>query len=138
MARIPPAPRAAEIPFMREVMLALGSLSNLRIHRQNCGQVPIRDRTGKIIRTFDPGPPNGAADISGIVGPEGWRLEVEIKADDGDQSDEQKRWQRMIEAFGGIYVLVEYDAVLSQPENIAAAVATVLAAIHRRRTVAAA
>lgn len=119
-------PTVAEIPFMRELMLALGTNPALRIWRQNTGKVPVRDRTGKVVRVFDPGVPNGAADISGIVRSSGRRIEIETKASDGEQSDDQKNWQRMIETFGGIYVLVTYDETLSLQQNIDNAVALIL------------
>jgi hypothetical protein len=121
-----PSVHQAEIPFMRELMLALGSHPALRIWRQNTGKIPVRDRSGKVLRIFDPGVPNGAADISGIVRSSGKRIEIETKAEDGVQSDEQKRWQRMIEAFGGIYVLVTYDEALSLEANIQNAVDQIL------------
>ena len=108
-------------------MIALGARPELRIHRQNTGKVPVRDRAGKVQRVFDTGLPNGAADISGIVRG-GRRIEIETKAADGEQSDEQKSWQRMIESFGGIYVLVTYDESKTLEENLEAAIQQILSA----------
>jgi hypothetical protein len=132
---VPPedAPPVAEIPFMQGLMLALGALPGMRIHRQNVGKVVVRDRAGNALRTFDAGPPNGAADISGIVGPEGFRLEVETKSEDGKPSAAQLAWRNMIQAHGGIYVLVTYDASMTLEGNIAYGVVLVNRAIEARR-----
>lgn len=46
----------------------------------------------------------GAADITGIL-PDGRRLEIEVKAATGRQSEQQKKYQAMIERFNGVYVL---------------------------------
>jgi len=126
--RPPRVSDVAEIPFMKHVMLALGALPSIRVWRQNCGQIPVRDRTGKVVRVFDPGPPNGAADLSGIVFGSGRRLEIELKDADGEQSDDQRRWEAFIRRAGGVYVLVSYDPSLDLDANVAAAVEAVLAA----------
>ena len=118
----------AEIPFMKHVMIALGARSDMKIWRQNCGQIPVRDRTGKVVRVFYPGPPNGAADLSGIVFDSGKRLEIELKAADGKRSPEQVRWAEFIQRAGGVYVLLTYDTSLDLDTNVAAAVDAVLAA----------
>lgn len=46
----------------------------------------------------------GQADLTGIL-PCGLRLEIEVKGPNGRQSPEQRSFQRMIERFGGVYVL---------------------------------
>ena len=46
----------------------------------------------------------GGADLSGILAG-GRRLEVEVKSERGRQSEEQVAFQRMIERFGGLYIL---------------------------------
>gem|GEM_PF-4022497 len=127
----PKPERVDEIPFMRHVIEALGARADMRIHRQNCGKVVVRDRAGNVRSSFDAGPPNGAADVSGIVRG-GYRLEIEFKSADGAPSDAQRAWQRMIESFGGIYVLVDYVPTLSLEANVARAVELVEAAVARR------
>ncbi len=122
-----------EIDFTHHVLGAIGRSPEWRVHRQNCGQIPVRDRAGRVLRYFHPGPPNGAADISGIVRPEGWRLELELKMPKGKRSKAQIAWARMVEAFGGVYVLYTYDADLPIDENVARAAAAVHDAIARRR-----
>lgn len=115
-----------EIEFMQHVMLALGRRNDVRIWRQNCGSVPIRDRTGRVVRYFHAGPPNGASDLSGIVRAPasiaGLRLELELKSPTGTRSLEQIRWGDFITASGGIYVLLAYDAALSLEDNVHRAV----------------
>ena len=123
----------AEIPFMKHVMIALGARSDMKIWRQNCGQIPVRDRTGKVVRVFDAGPPNGAADISGIMlsppSMAGRRIEIELKADGGKRSPEQERWASLIGSAGGVYVLIAYDDGKPLDVNIDDAVAAVNLAI---------
>lgn len=53
---------------------------------------------------------DGEADITGIVSPEGWRLEVEAKTGRAVQSDDQVKFGNMIVRHGGIY-LIAYDVV---------------------------
>jgi len=53
----------------------------------------------------------GQADLNGTVSIRigarrvGVRLEIEIKSGQASQTKEQKSWQRMTEALGGIYIL---------------------------------
>ena len=54
------------------------------------------------------------ADLSGILA-DGRRLEIEVKALYGHQSEEQARYQAMIERFQGIYILARSaDDALAQ------------------------
>lgn len=84
----------------------------MRIWRANCGTA--RDTvTGRVVRFGVP----GQADLSGIwYAPitcrecgcqryTGVRLEIEVKAALGRQTPAQKRFQRVIERMGGVYVL---------------------------------
>lgn len=66
---------------------------------------------------------NGQADISGIVGPWGIRLEVEVKVGKDKQNEDQKNFQAMIERLGGIYVVAR---------NATEGLGQVVAAIERR------
>jgi hypothetical protein len=47
----------------------------------------------------------GSADISGIIGPVGIRLEIECKAVRGKQTVQQRCFEDMIVAAGGVYIL---------------------------------
>lgn len=55
---------------------------------------------GRVVRFGLP----GQADLTGIL-PGGVRLEIEVKGPGCPQTPEQKAFQRMIERFGGVYVL---------------------------------
>ncbi len=122
-----------EFEFMDALKLHLGAHPSVRWWRQNSGVVPIRNQAGKIERYFHAGPPKGAADLSGIVRPEGWRLEVELKSATGVRTPEQIVWGDFIINAGGVYAVIAYDPALSLAANAAAASLLVLAAIDARR-----
>jgi hypothetical protein len=89
--------RNDETWLVYEILRAWGASSLLRIWRSNTGVAKMGDRSVRF------GVP-GQGDISGLL-LNGRRLEIECKTAKGTQSDEQKAFQRMIEAFGGLYVL---------------------------------
>jgi hypothetical protein len=122
-----------ELAFMRHLMQGIGRRPDLRIWRQNVGNIPVRDESGRILRMFNSGPPKGAADLSGIILPEGWRLEIELKSAEGRLSEPQNRWRAFVQRAGGVYVLVQYDASLSIDDNLRVAVASIEQAIGNRR-----
>ncbi len=103
-----------------------------RVWRQNAGAPPRRNRRGKIVGAIH-GAPKGAADLSGLVRPEGWRLEVEVKSPTRVVTDEQRSWRAFIESSGGIYVVCRYDPKLSLEDNLRQHVALVDEAISDRR-----
>jgi len=105
-----------EIPFTHALILAIGNKST-RQWRQNCGSVPVLDENSDI-RYFNTGIPKGAADISGIVAPEGWRLEIECKALGRKRTAEQAAWGAMIVRMGGVYVLCD---ARDEPQDVAVA-----------------
>lgn len=125
--------RVDEHPYMQHLLLALGALPWCRVWRQNTGKVLVRDERGNPLRTFNAGPPPGAADISGLVRPDGYRLEVETKAEDGDLRKEQEKWRDMIIAGGGVYVVSQYDESIDMPENVRLGVSRVFHAVTERR-----
>jgi hypothetical protein len=122
-----------ESEFMKRLMLALGRRPDMRIWRQNVGSIPVRDEQGRVVRVFHTGVPVGAADISGYVRPEGWRLEIEVKGPGGMPSREQEAFGRLVAQGGCVYALVAYDAARSLAHNLAAAVRTVERAVAARR-----
>jgi hypothetical protein len=124
-----------ELAFMDRLMLAIGARDDLRVWRQNVGTVLRRNETGEKIGVFRAGPPKGAADISGIVRPEGWRLEIETKARAGRRSVEQLRWARFIAESGGVYVLASYTEHLGLERSVEHAVDAIERAIWQRRRV---
>lgn len=94
-----------ETKIQNEVILALGQQcgSICRIFRQQVGFfVAYQNPEARPVQVGV----KGMADLSGILLPGGWRLEIEIKTPTGKQSPEQVKWAEMIRAFGGIYIVV--------------------------------
>lgn len=85
--------------LVKAILLRLGSRREFRLWESPVGLA--RSLDGK--RTFRYGL-TGSADITGI-GPGGVRLEIEAKVGDDVQRPTQAPFQRMIETFGGIYVI---------------------------------
>lgn len=96
-----PGQAARREPTEREIQLAIlrqfGTRPDLRLWRANTGVARIGRR---VVRFGVP----GQADITGIL-PGGRRLEIEIKSSTGRQTADQVNFQRMIERFGGLYIL---------------------------------
>lgn len=80
------------------ILLTFGCRHDMRLWRQNTGMARMGPR--RMVRFGVP----GQADLTGIL-PGGIRLEIEIKTNFGQQTTEQRNYQRMIERFGGVYVL---------------------------------
>jgi hypothetical protein len=131
-----PAPlveeRTDEMEYMQQLRLALGRHPDLVLFRQNAGEVPVRDRTGKTLRIFY-GAPNGAGDLSGWTRPDGIHIEVELKSAKGRQRKEQVIREHNLAAGGAIYVLCQYDAAISMGANVELAVLKIVGAIRERR-----
>ncbi len=75
----------------------------MRLWRANVGVARIggpRSAGGRVVRFGLP----GQADLTGIL-PSGVRLEIEVKRPGCPQTPEQKAFQKMIDRFGGVYVL---------------------------------
>ncbi len=122
----------SEHEFQQELILALGRQPWARCWRQNTGQVTVRDARGREQGVFRAGPPKGAADVSGIVRPWGFRLEVECKRADGERRPEQFRWADMVRAGGGVYVLAQVIEGETCKAAVARTVAEVRAAVEDR------
>jgi hypothetical protein len=125
--------RSDESDFQRALLLALGSRPDLRLWRQNVGVIPVRNELGDLERVFRAGPPKGAADLSGIIRPEGWRLEIEVKGARGRVSAEQARWAVFLRAWGGVSLLATYDDAAPMGDNVRRVVRQLDAAIAERR-----
>ncbi len=80
-----------------EILRAFATRRDMRLWRNNTGVARIGRR---VVRFGVP----GQADLTGIL-PDGRRLEIEVKSEDGRQTEEQRNYQSMIERFGGVYVL---------------------------------
>lgn len=89
----------SEVEIMNRILLALGRHPRCKVWRNNSGALP--DETGRMIRFGLP----GSADILGLLVPSGRFLAIEVKTPIGKQSDQQKRFQLMVERSGGLYVL---------------------------------
>lgn len=80
------------------ILLTFGTRGDMRLWRANVGVA--RMGPNRVVRFGVP----GQADLTGIL-PGGTRLEIEVKTATGEQSPEQRAYQRIIERFGGVYVL---------------------------------
>lgn len=113
----------------------IGARPDTRLWRQNSGTAVIQGTNGP--RGFK-GAPKGAADLSGIVRPEGRRLEIEVKGPDyapnKARDADQKAWRELIESFGGIYIFARYDKGLSLHENVLRVDRELTAAIEQKRS----
>lgn len=107
----------AEAFVLFEILRDWGAHPRLRLYRRNTG-VGFFNDAGPC-RKSDPGArpvqfnPPGAADIGGLFLPHGRCLEIETKSLTGRQSKDQIVWQRMIESFGGVYILAR------EPQDVA-------------------
>lgn len=101
------APRRApvgelELSFQTRLMLALAKRPTVRVWRVNVGTV--ERKAGGF---FHAGPPEGAADVAGIIGPEGWSLQIECKARGRTRKPAQIAWAEMVTALGAVYLLAD-------------------------------
>lgn len=122
-----------EIAFMRMLMISLCQLPGVRVWRQNVGSIAFLDARTRQKRVFHAGPPDGAADISGIVAPEGWCLEVEVKSSRRRVTPEQLRWAAFVIRSGAVHAVVRYEGAHDAEWNIARACTIVEDAIRDRR-----
>ena len=117
-----------EQDFQQALRIELAAaLPELRLWRQPSGRVPAA--RGGVVE----GAPNGAADLSGIVRPEGWRVEVEVKGAKTPETDDQRRWRAFIVDCGGVALQVRYVAGLDLEANVVRGAALVREAIAARR-----
>jgi hypothetical protein len=93
----------SEAEIQARIAIRLGKRRDVRLWRQNTGVGRTMD--GKRVTRFGV---EGGGDLSGIV-LGGQRLEVEVKSARGRQSEQQQRFQQMIESFGVIYVLARSE-----------------------------
>jgi hypothetical protein len=97
----------SESHIVADVLLTLGQRPDLcRAWRNNAGKARPLHSPDRVM-TF--GVP-GQADISGILLGSGKRLELECKTDIGRQSKEQRNFEAMILAAGGVYAVVRSGA----------------------------
>lgn len=82
---------------MAEILIAFGSGYDLRIWPNNTGALQVGERFVRFGL-------KGSADILGIARG-GIMLAIEVKTGSGKQTTQQLAFQRMVEHYGGIYVL---------------------------------
>lgn len=99
----------------------------VRLWRQPAGRLEL-SRGG-----FVDAAPVGAADLTGVVVPEGWRIEIEVKGPRTPTTTEQVHWREFMAASGAIALQVRYDGQLLLEENLLRAVEEIRAAIAARR-----
>ena len=87
--------------IQNDILRTFGTRKDMRIWRANVGASTFLGPHGKQRVQF--GVP-GQADLTGIL-PDGRRLEIEVKSAVGRQRPEQVNYQKMIEQFGGVYIL---------------------------------
>ena len=128
----------SETETLKKVMLKLGAKNWIKIWRNNTGQAWQGKRFGlkRGTRVFDemgrpiivePGdimirgahPVNfgltGSGDIAGIIAPKGIVIYIETKYGRYKQTEQQKRFAKMIQDMGGIYIVArDPDAVEQQ------------------------
>lgn len=126
----------SEQRVQQEAILALAKIPGVRIWRCNTGvgvgwgefadikRAVMQGRITDAIKIMSRIRPitfgvKGQADVAGI-GPGGVRIEIEMKFGRGKQSDQQKKYQQMIERMGGIYIVAKSadEAVMKLKEKI--------------------
>lgn len=121
-----------ETDFRKHLLLRLGRSRRYRVWAQNCGKILIPQANGSK-RAFDAGPPPGAHDISGIVIPEGWRIEFELKGHQTRVTEAQERWAKLMQEMGAVVAFYRIDASRSLDENLDRAAYALDEAIEVRR-----
>ncbi len=89
---------STESQLVHDVLAAWGAHPRVRIARINTGAAKIK---GRLVRFGVP----GTGDIVGLIAPDGRMLMIECKSATGKQRKEQRAMQRVIEKWGGIYIL---------------------------------
>ena len=77
--------------------------------------------------------PVGAADLTGVVAPEGWRVELEVKGARTRETPEQVRWRERMTALGCVALTLRLDASRTLAENALDAAETVRRAVQHKR-----
>ena len=105
-----------------------------------CGVTLWRQPAGKVRTdrgTWVECAPVGAADLTGVVAPEGWRVELEVKGAKTRETPEQRHWRERMAALGCVALTLRLDASRTLAQNASDAAETVRAAIATRRADAA-
>jgi hypothetical protein len=101
-----------EAHIQHAILKAWGAHPRVRIARVNTGAAMVGNPP-RLVRFGVP----GTADLCGLIAPSGRLLMVEVKAAKGKQREAQIVMQRVVTAFGGLYVVArsvaEVDAALA-------------------------
>lgn len=89
-----------ESHLIHAILAAWGAHPRARLWRQNTGK-GYPPGSNRLVTFGVPGTP----DICGIIAPQGRWLGIECKSAKGRQREDQETFQRVIERFGGLYVL---------------------------------
>lgn len=84
--------------ILHDILSTWGQHPLMRIWRVNTGGAMIK---GRLVRFGVPGTP----DILGVIAPTGRFLGIEVKSAKGNQRLAQERFERMLKAMGGLYIL---------------------------------
>lgn len=95
-------PKHDEHYIQNQIEVAL-SANNCFITRINVGKVPVRDKTGKLIRIFRAGPPNGFPDLFGIVYATNEAFFIEVKDAKGKPRPDQIRFHNFLQSHNIIH-----------------------------------
>jgi len=100
-----------EKEIQNEIVRAFATREDMRLWRANSGVAKYVDNYG-VERVVQFGIP-GQADLSGIL-TGGTRLEIEVKRPGEQQTPQQLAFQKMIERFGGVYILAHSVAEVEE------------------------
>jgi len=101
-----------------------------------CGVTLWRQPAGKVRTdrgTWVECAPVGAADLTGVVAPEGWRVELEVKGAKNRETPEQRHWKERMSALGCVALTLRLDASRTLSENASDAAETVRRAVQHKR-----
>lgn len=103
----------SEADTQYRILKAYGSHPRLRLARINTGKAYPPGST-RLVKFGVP----GTGDIVGLIAPTGRMLMIEVKSKTGAQRPAQKVMQRVVTAFGGLYIvarsLTDVDQALAQ------------------------
>ncbi len=106
-------------------MLAAGCLDDVLIWRQQSGVFRAYDDPRRLVRVGEPGMADAGMIVAVTITPDmvgkrvGIAAQVEFKRPGARQNNDQKNWQRFIEAHGGQYaVITSADEMLAAVEKI--------------------
>jgi len=91
--------RTAHSDLVEAILGTFGAMPGLRLWKQPVG-VGVAP-SGTHVNRYGI---KGMADISGILAPNGRRVEIEVKTGTGRCSGEQRAWATMVAHHGGLYV----------------------------------